>query len=151
MKKEKLLISACLIGQNVKYNGKNNQINLSSLQKRYELIPFCPEVEGGLSTPRSPSEIVSYSPLKLINKEYKEVTKEFILGAKKATTLAQKEGIKKALLKANSPSCSSSLVYDGTFGGKLRRGEGVTTLFLKDIGVEIFDEHNKSILGESSI
>jgi uncharacterized protein YbbK (DUF523 family) len=140
MKKEKLLISACLMGENVKYNGKNNLMDLRKIKEQYELIPFCPEVAGGLPTPRSPSEIVSHHPLKLINKEGIEVTNEFIKGAKEALALVKKEKIKKALLKANSPSCSSSLVYDGSFSGTLLQGDGVTTALLRKIGVEIFDE-----------
>ena len=135
--KEKILISACLLGENVKYDGKNNKIDISSLEDKYELIPFCPEVEGGLPIPRSPSEIVSNSPLKLINKEGKDVTKEFVLGAKKCVELVKKEGIKKAVLKAKSPSCGVGKVYDGTFSGKLVDGDGVTVRELKKIGVEV--------------
>jgi len=80
--KEKILISACLMGQNVKYNGGNNLMDLTELEKKYILVPFCPEVEGGLPTPRVPSEIVSFEPLKLLNKEGRDVTSEFVLGAK---------------------------------------------------------------------
>ncbi len=142
MKKEKLLISACLMGENVKYNGKNNLIDLAKIKELYELIPFCPEVAGGLTTPRSPSEIVSRHPLRLLNQEGAEVTKEFIKGAKEALAVVKKYKIEKALLKANSPSCSSSLVYDGSFSGVLLKGEGVTTALLRKNGVEIFDERN---------
>ena len=145
---EKLLISACLMGENVKYNGKNNRIDLTKLQEKYQLIPFCPEVAGGLSTPRSPSEIVSYQPLKLINKEGKNVTKEFVLGAKKSLSLVKEEGIKKALLKSNSPSCSSTFVYDGNFSGNLIEGDGVTTIFLREVGVELFDENSSFKLNQ---
>ena len=140
--KEKLLISSCLIGENVKYNGRNNLIDLTKLQRKYELIPFCPEVAGGLPTPRPPSEIVSYTPLKLINIEGRDVTSEFRLGAKKALDLVKQEGIKKALLKANSPSCSSALVYDGSFSGRVVEGMGVTTLLLIENGVEVLDENS---------
>jgi len=135
--RDKVLVSACLLGENVKYDGKNNKIDISSLEDKYELIPFCPEVEGGLQIPRSPSEIVSYSPLKLINKEGKDVTKEFVLGAKKCVELVKKEGIKKAVLKAKSPSCGVGKVYDGSFSGKLVGGDGVTVRELKKIGVEV--------------
>jgi len=141
--REKLLISSCLMGKNVKYNGKNNLIDLTLLQKKYILIPFCPEVEGGLSTPRPPSEITSFNPLKLINIEGQDVTNEFVLGAKKCLNLVKKHNIKKALLKANSPSCSSCKVYDGSFSGKLIKGKGVTTLFLEEIGIEVLDENSK--------
>jgi uncharacterized protein YbbK (DUF523 family) len=139
--KEKLLISSCLMGEDVKYNGKNNLIDLAQLRE-YELIPFCPEVAGGLPTPRPPSEILSYAPLKLISSEGRDVTGQFVLGAKESLNLVKREGIKKALLKANSPSCSSSFVYDGCFGGELVRGDGVTTMFLRKIGVEVFDENS---------
>ena len=138
MKKEKVLISACLIGENVKYNGGNNLIDLSELERKYELVPFCPEVDGGLPTPRVPSEIVSHSPLKLLNKEGKDVTKEFVLGAKKCVDLVKKEGIKKAFLKAKSPSCGVGQVYDGTFSGRLVSGDGVTVKFLKDLKIEVY-------------
>jgi uncharacterized protein YbbK (DUF523 family) len=140
MTKEKLLISSCLIGENVKYNAQNNRIDLTQLQERYELIPFCPEVAGGLPTPRPPSEIVSYTPLKLVNIRGRNVTREFELGAKKALTLVKQEKIKKALLKANSPSCSSAFVYDGSFSGRVVEGKGVTVLLLEENGVEVFDE-----------
>ncbi len=139
--KQKLLISSCLIGNNVKYNGKNNQIDLTSLEKKYTLIPFCPEVEGGLPTPRPPSEIVSQNPLKLINNQGKDVTKFFVDGAEKCLDLAKKERIKKALLKANSPSCSNSFVYDGTFSGKLVKELGVTAKLLKDEGITVYNEN----------
>jgi len=140
--REKLLISACLLGEDVKYNGKNNFIDTTLLEKEYELIPFCPEVEGNLPTPRPSSEIVSFNPLKLINQNGDDVTDNFILGAKKALSLAKKEGIKKALLKANSPSCSSEYIYDGSFRGRLIKGKGVTTIFLEKEGIEVFDENN---------
>lgn len=134
------MISACLVGKNVKYDGKNNSIDLSELEKRYELVPFCPEVEGGLPTPRSPSEIVSFEPLQLINKDGVDVTKEFVKGAKKCADLVKKEGIKKAILKSKSPSCGEGKVYDGTFSKKLISGDGVSVQELKKIGVKIYDE-----------
>lgn len=80
MGKEKLLISSCLLGNNVKYNGGNNILNdeiLKKLGSKYELVPYCPEVEGGLPTPRVPCEITSRSPIKVINKNKEDKTKEF--------------------------------------------------------------------------
>ena len=147
--KEKVLISACLLGENVKYNGKNNQIELSILNKlkeKYELIPFCPEVEGGLPTPRPPSEIVSQNPLKIINNQSKDVTSNFMKGAKKTLDLVKKYGIKKAIMKANSPSCSNDKIYDGTFSNTLIKGDGVTVKYLKREGVEVFNEDDVSTL-----
>ena len=140
--KEKLLISACLLGDNVKYNGGNNQIDIKELEKKYNLISFCPEVEGGLPTPRPPAEIVCDKPLKLINIEGKDVTKEFVFGAKKAVALAKKEDITKALLKAKSPSCGKGKIYNGTFLGVLRDGDGVTVRFLEEIGVKVYNENS---------
>ena len=138
--KEKILISACLIGENVKYNGKNNKIDLSILEDRYDFVPFCPEVEGGLPTPRAPSEIISNKPLKLINSNGEDVTDFFINGAKKCTKLVQKLHIKRAIMKANSPSCSNKFIYDGTFSSKLKKGDGVTVQFLKREGVKVYNE-----------
>jgi len=140
VRKEKLLISACLLGQNVKYNGGNNQIDIKELEELYELIPFCPEVEGGLPTPRPSSEIVSESPLIIKNINDEDVSQAFILGAKKAVALAKNEGIKKAFLKANSPSCGKGKIYDGKFSGILIEGNGVTVKFLEEEGIEVFNE-----------
>lgn len=138
--KEKLLISACLVGENVKYNGKNNRIDISKLSKKYELISFCPEVEGGLPTPRPPSEIVSNNPLKIVNSFNEDVTHYFIKGAKKALDICKRLNIKKALLKENSPSCGKNFVYDGSFNKVLRGGQGVTASILSKNSIEIFNE-----------
>ena len=144
--KEKVLISACLVGQNVKYNGKNNKIsNIEKLSDKFELIPFCPEVEGGLPTPRPPSEIISFKPLKLIDKNGKDVTRFFILGADKTLKLCKKLGIKKAILKANSPSCGKDRVYDGTFSNTLVKKEGVTARLLSKNDIVILDEKDIKI------
>ena len=138
--KEKLLISACFLGQNVKYNGGNNQIDIKELEELYELIPFCPEVEGGLPTPRPASEIISEFPLIIKNIKDEDVSQAFILGAKKAVLLVKEEGIRKALLKANSPSCGKGKIYDGSFSGTLIEGKGITVRFLEEAGVEVSNE-----------
>ena len=136
-----MLISACLIGQNVKYNGKNNKLsNLKELRDKFELIPFCPEVEGGLPTPRAPSEIASFSPLKLINTDGEDVTEFFVKGANKALNLCKKLSIKRAILKANSPSCGKDRVYDGTFSGRLIKGDGVAAWLLRKNGISVYSE-----------
>jgi len=140
----KLLISACLVGENVKYNGKNNKLNsdiLNELKEKFELIPICPEVLGGLSIPRSPSEIISFNPLKVVNKEGKDVSKNFILGAKKSLEIAKKEGAFLALLKSKSPSCSNRFVYDGSFSGRLIEGMGVAAEVLNRNGIKVFNEN----------
>ncbi len=139
--KEKLLISACLVGENVKYNGKNNRIDISKLNDKYELISFCPEVEGGLPTPRPPSEIVSNNPLKIVNNRKVDVTHYFLKGAKKALDICKRLNIKKALLKENSPSCGKNFIYDGSFTNTLKAGQGVTVTLLTKNSVEIFNEN----------
>jgi len=143
MKKEKLMVSSCLLGELVKYNGGHNLIDedlLIQLEQKYELFPFCPEVEAGMDIPRVPCEIISTDPIQVVNKNYKDKTQFFLLGANKALDLCKKENIKKALLKANSPSCSSETIYDGTFSGITIFGFGVTTNLLKKCGITIFDE-----------
>ncbi|MDE6584867.1 MAG: DUF523 domain-containing protein, partial [Anaeroplasmataceae bacterium] len=100
--KEKLLISACLCGQNTKYSGGNNALkNLELLEQRFILIPICPEVMGGLSTPRDPSE---QKDDKVFSNKGKDVTKEFELGAYTALKIAKENGVTLALLKESSPS-----------------------------------------------
>ena len=143
MGKEKLLVSSCLLGELVKYNGHHNLLDkqkLKELEKSYDLYPFCPEVEGGLSIPRIPCEIVSTDPLKVINKEGIDQTKEFLNGAEKALEFCNQEGIKKALLKENSPSCGSNTIYNGSFDGIKIDGQGVTTTLLREAGIKVLSE-----------
>jgi len=136
----KIMVSACLLGDNVKYNGKNNyQEDLVKFLKNHEIIKICPEVLGGLSIPRSPSEIKDD---RVINKNYEDVTKEFVLGSEKALDIAKLENIKVAILKANSPSCGSGYIYDGTFQNKLIEGDGKTAELLKRNGITILNEKN---------
>lgn len=135
---EYLLISGCLIGNNTKYNGLNNYTPLvEKLKDKYELIVICPEVDGGLSIPRNPSEIKGN---KVISSMGVDVTKEFNIGAKKALELVKKYNIKKALLKEGSPSCGTNYIYDGTFTGTKINGLGVTAKLLKENGVLLFNE-----------
>ncbi len=135
---EYLLISGCLIGNNTKYNGLNNYAPLvEKLKEKYELIVICPEVDGGLSIPRNPSEINGNI---VISSMGVDVTKEFNIGAKKALELVKKYNIKKALLKEGSPSCGTNYIYDGTFTGTKINGLGVTAKLLKENGVLLFNE-----------
>ena len=136
---ETLLISACLMGYNCKYNGGNNALPqdvLAALRQRYRLIPVCPEAAGGLPTPRVPSERRGD---RVITRDGRDVTEAFRKGAEIAARLAEKYRIRRALLKSNSPSCGSKTVYDGSFSGILIRGDGVTAAFLKQRGMEITD------------
>jgi uncharacterized protein YbbK (DUF523 family) len=137
--KEKLLISSCLLGNNVKYNGKNNYIDgIEKLKDLYDLVIICPEVMGGLSIPRIPSEIINNE---VINKEGTNVTLEFTKGASIALELVEKYQIKKALLKDGSPSCGSTYIYDGTFTGNKIPSYGMTVRSLLKKNVKIFTEN----------
>ena len=141
--KPKLLISSCLLGEKVKYNGKDNKLSiniLDELSKVYEIISFCPEVQGGLPTPRIPCEVISLNPLRVINKNQEDKTNEFVLGANKTLDLCKQENISIALLKANSPSCSSKYIYDGTFASKKIESVGVTTSLLLKNNIKVVDE-----------
>lgn len=136
---KKILVSACLLGKNVKYNGGNNHNDLViSLSKDYEIIPICPEVDGGLSCPRCPSEIIGN---KVINKVGKDVTNEFVLGANKALKIAKENNPEFIVLKENSPSCGVNYIYDGTFTSNKIKGQGVTTKLLKENGFKIISEN----------
>ena len=135
MGKEKILISACLIGLNCKYNGGNNENNkLVELMKEKDLVPICPEQLGGLKTPRASAE---RKQEKVITKEGVDVTKEYQRGAEEVLNLAKKLNIKKAILKSRSPSCGIDEIYDGTFSHNLVKGDGVTAELLKKNGIEV--------------
>lgn len=137
---DKILISACLIGDKTKYDGKSNYHPLvKQLLEKYELVPFCPEVEGGLPTPRQPSEIIKD---KVMNKEGKDVTRNFKDGASKALMICQYLGIKMAILKEGSPSCGLNQVYDGTFTGKKIKGSGITAQLLIKNGIKVISEND---------
>ena len=141
---EYLLVSCCLDGYNTKYNGGNNyQSKIEDLKKRYKFIYVCPEVVGGLSIPRNPSEI---SGNKVFSNKGIDVTYEYEKGAKLALFLVKKYNIRKALLKESSPSCGKSLIYDGTFKGVKIKGQGITARLLSENGVEIFSEKEIDLL-----
>ena len=141
--KKKAIISACLLGLDCRYDGKNNFIGEEKLQKlreEYELIPVCPEIYGGLTTPRIPSERVGE---RVLSKTGTDVTAEFQKGASAALQLAGIFGCEAAILKENSPSCGSGTIYDGTFTGVLTAGDGVTAELLK--------KHGLTVTGESKV
>ena len=135
---EKLLISACLTGENCKYNGGNNALppeQLAALRARYELVPVCPEQLGGLPTPRVPSERRGE---RVVNREGADVTEAFRSGAEQALRIAEQAGCRRALLKSNSPSCGSGTIYDGSFTGRLVPGDGVAAELLIHEKIEVF-------------
>lgn len=141
---ENLLISSCLVGNNTKYNGKNNYLPLiEKLKDKYNLIVICPEVMGGLSIPRDPSEIKGD---KVISNKGNDVTKEYNLGAKIALELAKKYNCKKALLMEKSPSCGVKKIYDGTFSKNLIDGMGITTKLLYESKIEVYSKDEIDLL-----
>lgn len=134
-KKEKILVSACLLGLNCRYDGKNNYSKeIDEFLKNYEVIPICPEIMGGLPTPRIGAEKIGS---KVMTRDGRDVTKEYVKGANECLFLAQKYNIRKALLKLRSPSCGNAKIYDGTFSHTIVDGDGVTTELLKNNGIEI--------------
>ncbi len=133
----KILVSACLMGRNCKYNGKNNYSEaVKEFVKGHEVIEVCPEVLGGLPTPRIPSEIVNG---KVINAENKSVDLEFRRGAKKALEIAKEHHVDVAILKSKSPSCGAKEIYDGTFSGRTIKGMGVFARLLKENNIKMID------------
>jgi uncharacterized protein YbbK (DUF523 family) len=147
MKKEVLLISACLLGVACRYDGKSVQKitkeQIDSLRERYELVPICPEIYGGLTTPRNPSEQRGGG---VFMNNGRDVSAEFLRGAQATLMLARTFEAKKALLKARSPSCGKGAVYDGSFTGKLINSDGVTAELLMKNGISVFNEQEISKL-----
>lgn len=145
------LVSACLAGINCKYDGGNNyNKDVMKLVESGEAILVCPEQLGGLATPRYPSEIKQENGIrKVINNHGEDVTQNYERGAQETLELAKKLNIKKAILKARSPSCGYGLIYDGTFSKSKIEGNGITAQLLLDNGFEIFNEENFKI--ESNI
>lgn len=136
-----ILVSACLLGADCKYNGKNNRNeNVLRLMEKHTLIPVCPEQLGGLATPREPSE---KSGERVISKSGADVTENYKKGADEVLKIARLYGCKRAVLKAKSPSCGSGKVYDGTFSGTLIDGDGVTAQLLKQNGIEVQNENSE--------
>ena len=144
--REKLLISACLAGINCKFNGENNLLDrgiLDEISKRYHLLFICPEVFGGLSTPREPAEMKGGL---VVTKTAKDVSENFKFGAEICLKIAKLNGCKKAILKARSPSCGSGQIYDGSFSKKLIFGDGVAAKLLKENEILVFSEDEIGLL-----
>lgn len=135
---EKILISACLIGDKTRYDGHSNYHPLvKELLEKYELVPFCSEAEGGLSTPRKPSEIKNG---KVYNIEGKDVTKNYLKGAELALNICKYLNIKIAILKDGSPACGVHEIHDGNFKGHKIKGMGITASLLMKNGIKVLSE-----------
>jgi len=139
-KDQKIIVSACLAGFNCRYNG-TNKLNdrIKELVEKGEAIPVCPEQLGGMSTPRIRSE---QEGEKVFNKNGEDVTEYFLRGANEVLRIAILYDCKEAILKSGSPSCGCGWVYDGSFTGTLKEGDGVTANLLKANGIKVYTEEN---------
>lgn len=136
------LVSGCLCGLNCKYNGKNN-LNpiIKKLYDEKKCIAICPETFGGLKSPRVPSEIING---RVYSKDLKDLTNEFILGAKKSLEIAKNNDIELVILKDGSPSCGVNYIYDGNFNGTKIKGMGICCKMLVDEGYKVISENEVS-------
>ncbi len=141
---EKVLVSACLLGARVRYHGGDARAQHGVLDRwlaEGRIVSVCPEVAGGLPTPRPPAEIIQRSPrLRVVSNDGHDVTSAFEQGAEAAARAVAEHGIRVAILKDASPSCGSTRIYDGTFSGRAVAGDGVTAARLRALGVAIFSE-----------
>ena len=148
MKKKAILVSACLLGVCCRYDGESKPCaDVTALRDKFTLIPICPEVDGGLPTPRTPSERVGD---KVLMRDGRDVTDNYVSGAEAALDRARMFNCDCAILKARSPSCGSGAIYDGSFSGKLIPGDGVCAELLKKNGIEVYTEEEISILLEKN-
>ncbi len=133
-----ILVSSCLLGCNCRYKGdgcRNERV--LKLKDKHILIPVCPEQMGGLETPRNPSERIND---KVLSNAERDVTEQFRKGAETALFLAQLNRVDFAVFKANSPSCGKGIIYDGTFTGGKKEGNGMTTDLLLENGIPVYTE-----------
>ena len=138
---QKILISACLLGEKVRFDGKSKGINAEILaiwQAEHRLVPLCPEVAGGLPVPRAAAEIQGEAVINMLGED---VTQAFEQGAQLALKICQQQHIRVAILKEGSPSCGSHQINDGTFTHTKIAGQGITARLLKRHGIKVFSEH----------
>ena len=141
-----ILISRCLLGEPCRYDGQSRPVpEIRQLEEAgHVLIPVCPEVAGGLSTPRPPAE--RQADGRVVNEAGADVTEAYRKGAELAVALAKKHGCQAAILKAKSPSCGSGTIYDGTFSRRLIPGWGVAAEQLRELGLTVVDEDGWQML-----
>lgn len=148
---ESILVSSCLLGNPVRYDGAGKRCDHAILQgwiAQGRVVPFCPEVAGGLPTPRPPAEIrggtggssVLAGQSAVLESGGNDVSAQFLDGAHQALALAQRKNIRVAILKEGSPSCGSTFIYDGSFSGQTLSGDGVTAALLRQAGIAVFSE-----------
>jgi len=162
----KILVSACILGHPVRYNGSANTIEHKLLARWHEegrIVPLCPEIAAGFPTPRAPAEIEPgmsgddvLAGISLVFEDNgTDVTKQFVLGARLALETAQENNCKFALLTDGSPSCGTTYQYSGSFDGKTREAMGVVASLLASNGIAVFAEHqieelNQAVCGHRS-
>lgn len=135
-----VLVSACLAGERCRYDGGSNPVDaVVEMARRGEVVAVCPEVLGGLPTPRVPSELRDG---RVVNAEGADVTDAFVRGAARAREIAREHGCRTAILKSRSPSCGCGAVYDGSFQGRLREGNGVFADLLMADGMSVMTEED---------
>lgn len=140
-----ILVSACLLGVKCRYDGTGKEMEgLKALMKEYHLIPVCPEVLGGLPTPRMPSEIQPNRRVQM--KDGKDVTQQYEKGAREVLKLARLYDCRYAILKERSPSCGHEEIYDGSFTGRKIPGNGIAAELLEKNGVKVFGESQIELL-----
>lgn len=141
---QRVLVSACLLGERVRHDGGHKRCDDDQLrrwQQEGRVVPVCPEVAGGLPVPRPAAEIQrGPGGARVIAVDGRDVTAHFVAGAEHALQLAREHGICIAVLKARSPSCGAGAVYDGTFSGTTVAGDGVTAALLRRHGIAVFTE-----------
>ena len=146
-----ILVSACLIGQNVRYNGLSIEVQsvwLDELRRVKRVHPFCPEIASGLPAPRPCAEIIGGNGRDVLDGRATVVDTQgrclsdvFLAGARKTLEICREKSIFVAILSEGSPSCGSNLQYDGTFSGRKIRGCGVTTALLTENGIRVFSQY----------
>lgn len=147
----KILISACLLGRPVRYDGKGKPLAHPAIDRwkaEGRLVAFCPEQAGGLPTPRPPAEIeggasgedVIEGRARVIEKTGRDVSNAFVEGGEKAVEFARANGCAYALLIDGSPSCGSGFIYEGSFSGVRHPGLGVTAALLRRAGIAVFSD-----------
>ena len=135
--KKKILVSACLLGENCKYNGGNNfSPAVAEYVRGREVLALCPEMLAGMGCPRTPIEIVNGV---LMDREGRNVDEAMRKAVARAMELVRKEGISCAILQSRSPTCGVNQVYDGSFSGKLLAGSGIFAQALKEAGYRVLD------------
>ena len=135
-----IIVSACLVGVNCRYNGKDfSNKKALELFRQGRALPICPEMLGGLLAPRMPAEIVAG---KILSSDGSDLTDDYLRGARIAADIVHVAGCRSAILKAKSPTCGYGKIYDGTFSGKVIDGDGVFAAMLREQNVAVYSDEN---------